>query len=495
MDGHEFSQPARDDLPPGSILGGKYRVESKLAEGGMGTVWVATNVVLESRVAIKVLHREHVNSETAEARLLREARAAAQIGHQNIVQVFDFGKTDDGCPFIVMELLQGEDLGDRLDRIGRMPDIEAVKLMIPVVSAVAAAHAKGIVHRDLKPQNIFLAQDASGVEIPKVVDFGVAKVHVLQHTPKLTIEGRVVGSPEYLSPEQARGQEDIDARADIWALGVTLYEMICGELAFADENYNRLLRRIIEDEPASLAMRGMADPELSDIVARSMAKPRGERWQSAAEMGEALVQWLDAQGSVLSPSVRFSHPDPRESTAAVVVTPPAMASARRDAITAPDGASVVADAARNTSSRRHDDRMALTAPDRVRRAASSRTALVVLIAGVLVIGGVVVVGLSLMSAAARRQNALADAATSASAVSPGQDAPPAQAASAILPPAASEPPAPADSTAQELSSTGSTAPSVATAARTSSPRPAEGRPHPVKTAGAKPPPIPTEPNF
>lgn len=477
------------------MIGGKYRLESKLAEGGMGTVWVATNLVLESRVAIKVLHREHVNSETAEARLLREARAAAQIGHQNIVQVFDFGKTDDGFPFIVMELLQGEDLGDRLDRTGRIPPADAVRLMIPVVSAVAAAHAKGIVHRDLKPQNIFLARDASGIEIPKVVDFGVAKMHVWQHTPKLTIEGRVVGSPEYLSPEQARGQDDIDARADVWALSVTLYEMITGELPFADENYNRLLRRIIEDEPASLATRGAADHELSEIVERGLAKARGERWQSAAEMGEALVQWSDKQGSVPSSGVRFSQPDPRESMAGVVVPPSAPTPPNRESTTAPELLPYRPEGAQlSPPSRKRDDAMVRTSPDHVRRAAMSRTAIVVLVAGLLAIAGIVIVGISLMSAAAHRRAAVSDATPSAPVESP-HDVPLVQPTAIVAQPPTPSAAAPVASTTHEPPGPSDTAPSVATPARTSPPRPGDARPPPSKTAGTKPPPIPTEPNF
>lgn len=211
----------------------------------MGSVWLATNLVLEKKVAIKVLH-SNLRNELAEARLLREARAAAQIGHANIVQVFDFGHLQSGEPFIVMELLRGEDLSARLSRLGRLSAIDTVKIMLPVASALAAGHAKGIVHRDLKPGNIFLAVDDAGEEIPKVVDFGIAKVNVANHTPKLTMEGRVVGNPEYLSPEQARGDDDLDEATDVWAFCVTMYETVTGDLPFHDENYNRLLRRIIE---------------------------------------------------------------------------------------------------------------------------------------------------------------------------------------------------------------------------------------------------------
>ncbi len=287
------------------VIGDKYRLDALLAEGGMGSVWVATNLVLERKVAIKVLHSS-ARSDLAEARLLREARAAAQIGHANIIQVFDFGYVASGEPFIVMELLRGEDLSVRLSRVGRLSAAEAVKLMLPVASALAAGHAKGIVHRDMKPGNVFIAVDDVGNEIPKVVDFGIAKVQTPKHTPKLTMEGRVVGSPEYLSPEQARGEDDLDATTDVWALCVTLYEAVTGDLPFHDENYNRLLRHIIEDTPRPITDYAAGDPALWSIIARGLSKHRRARWPSMEELGRALEGWLDQHGVEDIPRVRFA---------------------------------------------------------------------------------------------------------------------------------------------------------------------------------------------
>jgi serine/threonine-protein kinase len=236
-----------------------------------------------------------VESQEASARLLREARAAARINHNNIVQVFDFGYIETGEPFIVMELLRGESLGDRLERAIRIPAASAVEILVPVAHALAAAHSKGIVHRDLKPWNIFLAVDESNVEIPKVVDFGIAKMAV-RHDPRVTQEGHVIGSPEYLSPEQARGEDDIDARADVWALSVTLYETITGKLPFEHEVYNRLLRKIVEDEPVPTTEHAAGDSELWAIIRKGLQKNRELRWQSAAEMGAALEKWLEGNG-------------------------------------------------------------------------------------------------------------------------------------------------------------------------------------------------------
>ena len=293
-------------LQPGVIIADKYQLESPLAEGGMGSVWVAENTVLEKKVAIKVLHSDLTTSASAGARLLREARAAAQIGHSNIIQVFDFGHLPSGEPYIVMELLRGEDLSARLDRLGRISAIDAVKLMLPVTSALAAAHAKGIVHRDMKPGNIFIAVDDFGNENPKVVDFGIAKVHVPKHVPRLTMEGRVVGSPEYLSPEQARGEDDIDVRSDVWAVSVTLYESMTGELPFHDENYNRLLRKIIEDDPTPITSLAAGDTALWEIVSRGLSKQRAARWPTIEALGRALAKWIEATAVDDIPRVRFS---------------------------------------------------------------------------------------------------------------------------------------------------------------------------------------------
>jgi eukaryotic-like serine/threonine-protein kinase len=299
------SIPASKYLAPQAVVADKYQLEARLAEGGMGSVWLATNLVLERKVAIKVLH-SNLRNELAEARLLREARAAAQIGHANIVQVFDFGHLQSGEPFIVMELLRGEDLSARLSRLGRLSAIDTVRVMLPVASALAAGHAKGIVHRDLKPGNIFLAVDDAGEEIPKVVDFGIAKVNVANHTPKLTMEGRVVGSPEYLSPEQARGDDDLDEATDVWAFCVTMYETLTGDLPFHDENYNRLLRRIIEDPPRPIMDYAAGDPALWSIVARGLSKHKRARWKTMEELGRALEGWLEHHGVENIPRVRFA---------------------------------------------------------------------------------------------------------------------------------------------------------------------------------------------
>ncbi|MCU0690528.1 MAG: serine/threonine protein kinase [Polyangiaceae bacterium] len=306
-------QQAASALQPGELIGDKYRLEMRVAQGGMGSVWVATDMVIERPVAIKVLHPSNGSDEVAVARLLQEARAAAQIGHVNIVQIFDFGHLSTGEPYIVMELLRGEDLAARLSRRGRLSAIEAVQLLLPVASALSAAHAKGIVHRDMKPGNVFLALDDLGNETPKVVDFGIAKVCAQEHSLKLTVAGRVVGSPEYLSPEQARGEDDLDATTDVWGVCATLYECITGDPPFLDPNYNRLLRRIIEDTPTPITAHAAGDDQLWAILRRGLHKARCSRWQSMEELGRAMVQWLTQDMGVAAPKVRFSRAFPAAS--------------------------------------------------------------------------------------------------------------------------------------------------------------------------------------
>jgi serine/threonine protein kinase len=287
-------------LPPaamyeaGVVIANKYRLERKLGEGGMGSVWAAHHVALDTAVAIKVIRSDSNRQELA-PRLLQEARAAAKLGHPAIVRVFDVGQTADGNPFIVMELLEGESLNQRLARELRLSATETVRLLLPIADALRAAHQKGIVHRDIKPDNVFLVADATGVQ-PKLVDFGIAKLAVREFDSQLTQRGAVVGSPDYMAPEQARGDDDIDRRADVWSFCVLLYETMTGGPPFQGANYNALMRAILEDTPPLLTALCAADTELAEIVQLGLAKDRTNRWQSMQELGEALARWLQKHG-------------------------------------------------------------------------------------------------------------------------------------------------------------------------------------------------------
>jgi serine/threonine protein kinase len=280
---------------PGDIIAAKYRLTRVLGEGGMGSVWLAHNLALDADVAIKLIRRELANPETS-ARLLTEARAAARLGHPSIVRIFDFGQTEFHEPFIVMELLKGESLGEILDRQRRLSTVQAVQTILPVASALVAAHAKGIVHRDLKPENIVIVHDESGSSRPKVVDFGIAKLTSETLDEQRKQVETVVGSPDYMSPEQARGEVDVDQRADVWAFAVVLYEMLAGRRPFEGPNYHALLTSIVEDEPPPLSDHRQVDHELWKIIRRGLEKDRRQRWGSMKAMGGALARWALSHG-------------------------------------------------------------------------------------------------------------------------------------------------------------------------------------------------------
>lgn len=279
---------------PGSIIDDKYVLVSKRGEGGMGTVWVAHNSVLDVRCAIKVMELGGEEASRAAARrVLDEARAAAKIGHASIIRVLDYGETEFGDPFIAMELLEGEDLAQVLDQRATLPPIQTVQMLLPIAHALASAHAKGIVHRDVKPENIFLAKDEVSTTLPKLLDFGV--VRIVNNPRKLTMDGAVVGTPDYMSPEQARGRPTT-GQTDLWSFCVVVYETIAGRRPFVGDNYNALMRSIIEDTPPTLADLGVADATLSQIVQRGLVKPVEQRWASMRELGEELALWLTDQG-------------------------------------------------------------------------------------------------------------------------------------------------------------------------------------------------------
>lgn len=280
----------------GQVIAGKYRLEGLLGEGGMGAVWSAVNLQLEAHVAIKLLlHEAREDRAVLTQRLRLEAKVAAKLGHPAIVRVFDVGESELGDPFIVMELLKGRSLGARLTQEGSLACTLAVQLLLPIADALAIAHSKGIIHRDLKPDNVFINEDEQ-VQ-PKLVDFGIAKL--ADATPEqthLTQAGTVLGSPDYMSPEQARGRDDVDHRSDIWSFCVLLYEVISGSTPFAGSNSSALLISIAIDDPRPLELRNQAEAALWRIIQRGLEKEREHRFQSMTELGRALANWLIQQG-------------------------------------------------------------------------------------------------------------------------------------------------------------------------------------------------------
>jgi serine/threonine-protein kinase len=328
----------RSRYAAGDVIGAKYRLERLLGAGGMGAVFEARNLVLGTEVAVKLVHRV-ASSPEAHARLLREARAAASLRHPSVVRVYDYGETERGDPFIVMEALRGGSLADLLDAERRLPAAYAVQVLLPVAAALAEAHGRGVVHRDLKPENVVLAQGE--VLVPKVIDFGVAKLLGPEHG-RYTRTGAVLGSPAYMSPEQARGRADVDARTDVWSLCVVLYEMITARRPFAGDNYHALLNAVIEDVPTPAPYFRAGDEALWAILDRGLAKSPDDRWPSMRSLGRALAAWAAAQGvetdvtgtSLSMVWLRDSQPSMPEIPVAIDPAPPAESAGHRPGLRA-----------------------------------------------------------------------------------------------------------------------------------------------------------------
>ena len=292
----------------GRVLSNVYRVEGKIGEGGMGAVYAARHVHLNKQYAIKVLTGAALKSATAIDRLKQEAIAASSIDHDNIVDVTNFDTYEDGSVFIVMELLRGESLAARLGR-GPIVAHETVKIAQQICGALGAAHARGIVHRDLKPENVFLSIKG-GIERVKVLDFGISKVKSAEaEGVRMTRTGQLVGTPLYMSPEQARGETEIDLRVDIYALGVMLYEMLAGVPPFDGKNYFELLWKHGNEAPVSLAKRNpnvFIPPALDAVVLKALAKEREQRFQTMGELSAALHEAMPdvpASSTSMAPSI------------------------------------------------------------------------------------------------------------------------------------------------------------------------------------------------
>jgi serine/threonine protein kinase len=292
-----ISKAPRKEYAPGDVIGDKYVLVRLLGEGGMGSVWVAENMSLRANVALKLI-RADVAEASANERFLSEARLAARLQHAAIVRVFDFGKTEHDEPYIVMELLEGETLGQRLTRLGAIDPTELCQTLLPIIDALHSAHGHGVIHRDLKPDNVFVAKTDGGGVQPKLLDFGIAKLRGegAVRSTKLTQAGTLIGSPDYMSPEQARGETDLDPRSDVWALCVLAYECLVGKPPFHGDNYNALLWAIIHDEPVPITVFQAGDSELWRILKVGFAKDRNVRWESARRLGEAIAAWLESHG-------------------------------------------------------------------------------------------------------------------------------------------------------------------------------------------------------
>lgn len=273
----------------GRILDGRYRVIAAIGQGGMGTVYEAEEVSSGGRVAVKVLKPEHVEKPEAVARLRHEAQVAGGLRHENICAVFDVGLLDDASPYVVMERLHGETLATRLSRAGPVPVHELVEIMLQVLEGLRAAHARKILHRDMKPDNIFLSE-VGGRVVAKVVDFGISKGMGDEKAHHLTRTGMVMGTPYYMSPEQAMGERDLDGRVDVWGSGVAMYEALTGVRPFVAKNYNALLVQILTVIPRPVEeLRSDLPRGLGDVIRHALEKKRDKRFGSVIELRSALV--------------------------------------------------------------------------------------------------------------------------------------------------------------------------------------------------------------
>ena len=275
----------------GIVLDGKYKLTRLLGVGGMGAVYEAEHTVITRKVAVKVLHRNPDETSEAAQRFIREARTASAIEHQNVVEIFDVGLDPEGIHYIVMELLKGELLSDYMGRHERIPAPKALPIFGALLAGLRAAHEAGIVHRDLKPSNVFLALDQQGARRVKLLDFGISK----QFGPDtnelaLTASGAVMGTPLYMSPEQARGERDLDSRTDVWSAAVILYQMLAGQVPFQGDSYNQVMSNIlVEPVPQIRELVPDLPAELVSLLDSALTKDRKRRFAAAGEFAAALA--------------------------------------------------------------------------------------------------------------------------------------------------------------------------------------------------------------
>lgn len=324
----------------GATLAGKYRIDARLNEGGMGTVYRGCHVLMDKTVAIKVLRPSLAADEKIVARFSREARAASRISHPNALSVTDFGEDESGHVFLVMEFLSGKTLKQVIRDDGPLPLQRVVDITRQIVDALNAAHSQGVVHRDLKSDNIMLL-DNTTADYAKVLDFGIAKINEPDGVAdtNLTAPNLVIGTPQYMSPEQCTQDSEIDARSDIYSLGVILYEMLVGHVPFSGDSPTMvMMKHLQEPVPSVLDERSDLPPAVARVVARAMAKVRDNRYQNVGELIEDLVIASGMTIQRTAPVTVASTPSYEPDEVTVVRTreePPSLPTSRRAPVTVP----------------------------------------------------------------------------------------------------------------------------------------------------------------
>ncbi len=292
---HSYLPPVVDPLL-GATMAGRYHITKKLGEGGMGAVYLATHNLLEKQVALKVLHGEFARKEDLVERFMQEARSASRIRHENVIDISDFGTTPEGLVFFAMEHLKGHDLHEEVARArlaGQLlPWARSKKIFLQICSALTAAHAQGIIHRDLKPENVYLVEFLGEPDFVKLLDFGIAKLtEVDDGGRKLTKTGMLFGTPEYMSPEQARG-EQVDHRVDVYAMGCILFQLVTGRVPFEADNFMGVLSLHLTEPPPQIPPevfdRIGAPRELAGVIDRALLKDRNQRWSTIEELSNAV---------------------------------------------------------------------------------------------------------------------------------------------------------------------------------------------------------------
>jgi len=298
---------SKSPVREGEVLAGKYRVERVLGVGGMGVVVAATHLDLLEPRALKFMLPTALDNAEAVERFLREARAAARLRSEHVAKVHDVGRLDNGAPYMVMEYLAGADLGAVLKQRGPLPAHEAALYTIQACSALAEAHDSGIIHRDLKPANLFLTYRPDGTPCVKVLDFGISKMGAAGSDFEMTKTHAVLGSPHYMSPEQMRSARNVDARSDVWSLGVILYKLTTGKAPFRGQNITELISAVLEGAPPPpSSLRAGLPLALDAIVARCLRRKPEERFQSVTELAVALTPFaLTGAGAAVDPVARL----------------------------------------------------------------------------------------------------------------------------------------------------------------------------------------------